>query len=53
MKDQILKPAQIAIYNKQHRQMYQAIFSRDIDEAARVTVEHLDTARNDLLGASR
>ena len=53
MKDQILKPAQIAIYNTQHRQMYEAIFSRDIDEAARVTVEHLDTARNDLLGASR
>jgi len=53
MKDKILQPAQIEIYNTQHRQIYESIISRDIDEAARVTIKHLDTARNDLIGASR
>ena len=53
MKDKILKPAQIAIYNTQHRQIFEAIVSRDIDEAERVTIAHLDTARGDLIGATR
>lgn len=53
MKDKILKPAQIEIYNIQHRKMYEAIVSRDIETAEKVTIEHLDTARNDLIGASR
>ena len=53
MKDKILKPAQIEIYNRQHRQIYEAIVSRDIDEAERVTIVHLDTARDDLIGATR
>lgn len=53
MKDKILKAEQIAIYNIQHRQIYEAIVSRDIDAAERLTIEHLDTARNDLIGAAR
>ncbi len=53
MKDKILKPEQIAIYNTQHRQIYEAIVSRDIDSAERLTIEHLHTARNDLIGAAR
>ena len=53
MKDKILKPIQIEIYNRQHRQMYEAIVSRDIESAEKVTIDHLETARNDLIGASR
>ncbi|OED40053.1 hypothetical protein AB833_12790 [Chromatiales bacterium (ex Bugula neritina AB1)] len=53
MKDKILKPAQIRIYNRQHRSIYEAIVSRDIETAEQATIEHLETARNDLIGAAR
>ncbi len=53
MKDKILKPAQIEIYNHQHRQIFEAIVSRDIESAEKHTIDHLDTARSDLIGATR
>ena len=52
MKDKILTNAQIAIYNKQHRAIFEAVAIRDINTAERVTIEHLELARNDLLGAT-
>jgi len=52
MKDKVLGPAQIRKYNLQHRQIYEAIVSRDVDAAANASINHLETARNDLIGAA-
>lgn len=52
MKDKILGPAQIRKYNVQHRAIFDAIVSRDVDAAAGASIAHLDTARNDLIGAT-
>lgn len=51
MKEKILSPERIAIYNEQHRRLYQAIVSRDGSAAIRIMKTHLKTARNDLIGA--
>lgn len=52
MKDKILGPTQIKIYNQQHRQIFDAIVSRDIDAAAQASIAHLDKAKIDLIGAT-
>ena len=49
-KDKILTRQRIHEYNVQHRALYTAIVSRDIDMAERVMNEHLAKARSDLLG---
>jgi len=53
MKDKILTPDQIALYNVQHRAIFEAISSRDIRAAEKETIAHLELARSDLLGATR
>ncbi len=49
MKDQILTPDRIAGYNRQHRALYAALLSRDVEAAVRVITAHLEDARRDLL----
>lgn len=49
-KDKILTRQRIHEYNDQHRALYTAIVSREIDVAERVMAEHLSKARADLLG---
>ena len=51
MRDQILNPARIAEYNRQHRALYQAIRSRDGDSAVGIVTDHLEKAWRDLVGA--
>jgi len=51
MKDIILKPERIDHYNREHRELFDAISSRDTGAAMRKTTSHLERARNDLLGA--
>jgi DNA-binding FadR family transcriptional regulator len=51
MKDKILTATRIAEYNRQHRELYEALCNRDVDVAARIITAHLDKARRDLLGA--
>jgi len=53
MKDKILSPERVAEYNRQHRSLFDSIWSRDADGAERQVAEHLDKARRDLLGAGR
>jgi DNA-binding FadR family transcriptional regulator len=53
MKDTILTSERIAKYNAQHRQLYNAIASRNIDTAMATMHEHLERARTDLIGASK
>ena len=50
-KDKILNPDAIAGYNRQHRDLYNAILARDSEAAAGILIEHLQQAREDLLGA--
>jgi DNA-binding FadR family transcriptional regulator len=52
MKDTILTPERIAKYNAQHRQLYNAIASRNLDTAVNTIHQHLEKARVDLMGAS-
>ncbi len=51
MKDKILTATRIAEYNRQHRELYEALGNRDVDAATRIIAAHLDKARRDLLGA--
>ena len=51
MKDKILTATRIAEYNRQHRELYEALCNRDVDATARMIAAHLDKARRDLLGA--
>jgi DNA-binding GntR family transcriptional regulator len=53
MKDTILTPNRIQQYNRQHRALYEALVSRNIDGAVRIITAHLDKARSDLLGAAK
>jgi DNA-binding FadR family transcriptional regulator len=53
MKDKILSPERLAEYNRQHRALFDAIWSRDAEGAARHVAEHLEKARAHLLGAGR
>ena len=51
MKDKVLTAERIAGYNRQHRELYEALCSRDADAAGRAITKHLRTARRDLLSA--
>lgn len=53
MKDKILSAEKIALYNVQHRLIFEAIASRDAETAQHLCTEHLNIARADLIGASR
>ncbi len=53
MKDKILTEEQIRLYNVQHRAIYEAVVSRDMHAAEKETIQHLELAKNDLLGATR
>lgn len=50
MKDQILTPERIDEYNAQHRALYEALKSRNVDAAVTMIEQHLEKARIDLLG---
>ena len=52
MKDQILTAKRIGEYNRQHRQLYEALRSRDVERAVQVIERHLEKARHDLMGAA-
>ena len=51
MKDKVLTPERIADYNRQHRILYEAIVSRDVESAVAHITSHLHVARRQLLGA--
>ncbi len=51
MKDKILSVKRIAEYNLEHRALYEALRSRDVDAAAAAIEKHLNEARVDLVGA--
>ncbi|MEM7225566.1 MAG: FadR/GntR family transcriptional regulator [Pseudomonadota bacterium] len=53
MKNQILTPTRIAEYNRHHRRLFEALRSRDVDTSVRMIEQHLDKARQDLLGVNR
>jgi DNA-binding FadR family transcriptional regulator len=50
MKEKILTPERIEIYNAHHRRIFDAISNRDADSAAHIVREHIQKARQDLLG---
>ena len=50
MKDKILTARRIDDYNAQHRRIYEALRSRDVEAAVAIMVSHLEKAREDLLG---
>ena len=50
MRDNILTPDRIGEYNLQHRQIYEAVASRDMEGAVASINKHLELARADLLG---
>jgi len=51
MKDQILTDERITDYNLQHRKLYEALCSRDVEKAVSIMERHIEQARIDLLGA--
>ncbi len=51
MKDKILTPARIVEYNEQHRALFDAIRSRDVESAVAIVTNHLYYARRQLIGA--
>ena len=51
MKDKILTAEPIAMYNSDHRRLYEALRNREVDAAAATITTHLERARKDLLGA--
>ena len=50
MKDKVLTPERIERYNQQHRALYEAIATRHADEASKIMQQHLQGARDDLMG---
>ena len=50
MKDKILTGPRIMAYNKEHRQLYETLRSRDVEGAERIITQHLEIARRHLLG---
>ncbi len=52
MKRKVLSKEAIEIYNRQHRALVEALRRRDAEAAVRVVAEHLDQARQDLIGAA-
>lgn len=51
MKDKILTGNRIGEYNREHRQLYEALRSRDVEGAVRTINQHLEKARRHLMGA--
>ena len=51
MKQIILSKAKMELYNRQHRLIFSALRQRDVPGAAELIAAHLETARQDLLGA--
>jgi DNA-binding GntR family transcriptional regulator len=51
MKRVILSAEKIRAYNDQHRAIFQALCNRDVAGAVDQITRHLETARQDLLGA--
>lgn len=51
MRDKILTPERISEYNHQHRALYAAIRSRDVEGAVAMVTSHLHYARRQLMGA--
>lgn len=51
-REKILTPARIAEYNREHRQLYEAIRRREMDNALSLINDHLNDARTDLIGAN-
>ena len=51
MRDKILTAQRIGEYNQQHRNLYDAIRSRDVESAVAIVTAHLHYARRQLLGA--
>jgi DNA-binding FadR family transcriptional regulator len=52
MKDKVLTIERIAEYNRQHRNLYEAIRTRDMDSAVAIVTNHLHYARRQLMGAA-
>ncbi|MGI9450495.1 MAG: FadR/GntR family transcriptional regulator [Geminicoccaceae bacterium] len=52
MKKKVLNERAIEIYNQQHRAMVEAIRSRDMEAAMKAVRQHLEQAREDLIGMS-
>ena len=50
MKEKILTPERIRIYNDQHRRIFDAISQRDAESAWNIVRDHIEKARQDLLG---
>jgi DNA-binding FadR family transcriptional regulator len=50
MKEKILTPERIKIYNEHHRRIFDAISNRDAESASYIVREHIEKARQDLLG---
>jgi DNA-binding FadR family transcriptional regulator len=53
MKRKVLGEEAIAIYNRQHRMLVEAIRRRDTHAAVAIVTEHLQKARDDLVGIGR
>jgi DNA-binding FadR family transcriptional regulator len=53
MRDNILTPERIGEYNLLHRQIYEAVASRDMEGAVAAINKHLEVARADLLGIKK
>ncbi len=53
MKEKVLNREAIGTYNAQHRRLVEAIRRRDVSAAMRISIEHLDQARRDLIGVGR
>jgi len=51
-REKILTPQRIADYNREHRQLYEAIRRREMDNALALINDHLNDARMDLIGAN-
>ena len=50
-RDTVLSAERMTHYNRQHRELYSRIASRDVEGAVRVISGHLEQARSDLMGA--
>jgi DNA-binding FadR family transcriptional regulator len=52
MKDKVLTPTLIAAYNEQHKAIFEAISSREVERAMSLVTAHLNAARRQLLGVT-
>ncbi len=51
MRQKIITPDNMRAYNEQHIAIVRAVQARDASEAASVMIQHMQKARNDLIGA--